>query len=212
MSDPSPVPASLRSSLDAALRAYDRPGAVAIALDALDAGAVTIPQLYDLLAGLLVDVGAAWQEGSVEVWQEHHLSAAVRTIVEACVLRVEAAAPSTREATVVLAAPAEEYHDLGLRMLGDRFALAGWRVHLLGPDVPAGELVAAVGALSADAVALSASTHFHRLRLREYVAVVRGAHPSLRLWVGGPAFAHDAADWPEDMLLDPHRVPAPEVA
>jgi MerR family transcriptional regulator, light-induced transcriptional regulator len=198
---------NLRGQLDAALRDLDRAGAVRHALTALEAGAVTVPELYTMLSATLVEVGAGWRSGTTEVWQEHAVTGIVRTIVEACTLHVEAGAPAERPATVVLAAPDDEYHDLGLRMLADRFTLAGWRAHVLGANVPVGELIAAVGHLDADAVALSASTHFHRVRLRTYVDTLGGAHPELTIWVGGPAFAYGHEGWSDELVLDPREVP-----
>ena len=118
------------------------------------------------MSDLLVDVGSMWQRGAAEVWQEHLATGIVRTLVESLAARVEASAPVQRGSVVVLAAPEEEYHDLGLRMLADRFTLAGWRAHFLGADLPVAEAMSAVGVLGADALALSASTHFHRLALR----------------------------------------------
>lgn len=197
----------LLTELTGRIMAHDRDGAVALALDAVRAGRVTIPELYDLLAGLLVDVGAAWQNGETPVWQEHFATAAVRTIVEAChpLVAVNATPPNGRG--VVLTTPPEEYHDLGLRMTADRFELAGWTVHLLGASLPVTELSLAVKALGADAVVLSAATHFHRLALRPYVDRLLAEHPGLRVWVGGPAFAQGAEDWPAEMLLDSADIP-----
>jgi MerR family transcriptional regulator, light-induced transcriptional regulator len=197
----------LRTSLDRALRSYDRGRAVSLALAALDDGTTSIPDLYDVLSDVLIELGAAWQSGTTEVWQEHLVTGVVRSIVEACVLRVEDAAPEERRRTVVLAAPDDEYHDLGLRMLTDRFTLAGWRTHLLGANVPAAEVSAAARELDADAVALSASTHFHRVRLRSYASALAAAQPDLTIWVGGPAFALDHEGWPDEMLLDRHAIP-----
>lgn len=202
-------PTSLRTSLDEAIASYDRLRAVSVALEAIDTGATTIDRLYLDLSEILVDIGSAWQHGTAEVWQEHFASGVVRTIVEACALRVEQVAPADRVATVILAAPSEEYHDLGLRMVTDRFTLAGWRTQFLGADMPLRELIAAVQELAADAVALSASTHFHRLGLRKYVEQLSVAHPDVRVWVGGPAFAHEHDGWPDEMILDPLAIPEP---
>jgi MerR family transcriptional regulator, light-induced transcriptional regulator len=200
----------LRAELAEALGAYDRQRAVAVALDAVDEGSVSIDALYRILSEMLVEIGAAWQRGTAEVWQEHYATGVVRTIVEACAPRVEEQAPAGRTSTVVLAAPSDEYHDLGLRMLADRFTLAGWRAHFLGADVPLQELTAAVDELGADAVTLSASTHFHRLALKEYAAGLAESHPQVRIWVGGAAFAHEHDGWPAEMVLDPLAVPGPE--
>jgi methanogenic corrinoid protein MtbC1 len=198
----------LRAELDEALRAYDRAGAVALVLRALDDGVVAIVDLYDMLAQILVEVGSGWQTGTTEVWREHFATGVFRNIVESCALHVERTAPADRRATVVLAAPRDEYHDLGLRMLADRFTLAGWRTMFLGANVPVGEVAAAVTELDADAVALSAATHFHRLSLRSYAQALRAARPDLQVWVGGPAFAHGHDGWDDDMVLDPGAVPS----
>jgi methanogenic corrinoid protein MtbC1 len=168
---------------------------------------MSLTDLYETLSAILVETGSEWQRGSTEVWEEHLVTGIVRSIVEACVARVDAMAPDPPEATVVLAAPEDEYHDLGLRMLADRFTLVGWRAHFLGASVPITELVAAVRQLDADAVALSASTHFHRLSLQRYVAILAENHPDLRIWVGGPAFAHEHQGWADEMVLDPRSIP-----
>jgi methanogenic corrinoid protein MtbC1 len=202
-------PANMDTVLHA-IRRFDRVGAVTSALDSLDEGSLTIPALYDGLAGFLVETGAQWQSGITEVWQEHLLTGIVRNIVEACAVRVDDRAPRERKAIVLLGAPADEYHDVGLRMLADRFTLAGWRAHFLGAALPLGEAKDAVRELAASAVALSASTHFHRLALRPYVEELTLAYPDLRVWVGGPAFAHEHDGWPDEMVLDPSSIPAPE--
>lgn len=199
---------ALRTELAERIAARDRAGAVAAALGAVRAGDVTLPVLYDMLAGFLSELGASWQRGETEVWQEHFATAVVRTIVEAChPLVAEHAAPDNGR-VVVLATPPEEYHDLGLRMLADRFELAGWTAHLLGASVPAEELLAAVTELHADAVVLSAYTHFHRLALKPYVDELLAARPGLRVWVSGAAFAHEHEGWPGGMVLDPASIPA----
>jgi methanogenic corrinoid protein MtbC1 len=199
-------PERLRTTLDEHIAAADRPGAVAAALDAVRSGATSIPALYDLLGDLLVDVGAAWQSGEVEVWQEHLATGVVRTIVEACAPLVAERSAAPIGCTVVLATPPDEFHDVGLRMVADRFALAGWTTHLLGPSVPVVQLIAAVDTLGADAVALSVSTHFHRLGLRRHIDALRAAHPQLRVWVGGAAFAHGHDGWPDAQVLDPATI------
>jgi len=199
---------ALQSTLSERIAARDRSGAVTAALDAVRSGGVALPELYDILAAYLIAVGNSWQSGEIEVWQEHYATAVVRTIVEAChpLAAEQAAAPNGL--SVVFATPPEEYHDLGLRMIADRFTLAGWTAHLLGGNVPVEELIAAVSALGARAVVLSAYTHFHRIALKSYVAELRAAHPGVRVWVGGAAFAREHDGWPDEMALDPTAIPA----
>ncbi len=188
---------TLRDVIDRSIEARDRFGAVDAALAAVSTGEVSIDDLYRILGDILVDTGAAWQEGTTEVWEEHLTTSVLRNIVEACAPLIPDSARPPIGRTVVLCTPPNEFHDLGVRMLADRFVLAGWTAHLLGADVPVNELTAAVDELGAEAVAVSVSTHLNRLSLRSYVDALVKVHPDLVVWVGGPAFAHDHEDWPE---------------
>jgi MerR family transcriptional regulator, light-induced transcriptional regulator len=210
-SSPSELPepatiSGLRGAIDGALATRDRAAAIRAALDAIGDGLISVPDLYTLvLCPLMADTGAAWQEGTTRVWEEHYATATVRTIVEALAPRVaeESARIPRRSETVLLACPPEEYHDLGLRMLLDRFQLAGYDAHFLGADTPVTEICDAAERLGATLVVLSASTHYHRVRLREVIdSLRRGLPESVRIAVGGPAFAHDSESY-SDLLLDP---------
>lgn len=194
---------ALRERLAELIATRDRTAAVQTALDAVRDNGLPIEALYThVLIPLLVDTGAAWLRGETKVWEEHFTSATVRTIVEGLYLDVAAQASKVEPlgTTAVLACPPEEAHDLGLRMLADRMALAGWTVHYLGADTPVDEIVAAAKALGADLVALSAATHYNRLLLREVVAALHRELPAVRVGVGGPAFANDKT-WPAADLL-----------
>lgn len=198
----------VRDRLDERLQANDRPGAVRSAVEAVTEGRVDIVTLYrDVLTPLLVDTGSAWQSGQVAVWQEHLASATVRTIVEGLypeVLKVRAAAtPVGRK--VLLACPSQETHDLGLRMVSDRFDMAGWTTYFLGADTPVSQIVEAARGLDVDAIVVSSSTHFHRVALRTFLEQLMEALPGVRVWVGGAAFARDR-DWPADELIDLEQV------
>lgn len=208
------APQQLRRELDARLTVRDRAGAVSVAVEAVRAGHISVPDLYTTVLGpLLADTGSQWQAGVTAVWQEHYASAIVRTIVEALYLEVVAAAERVEPLGkhVLLACPPQEEHDLGLRMLSDRFLLAGWDVTFLGMDTPIVEIVAAAKTVGAHMVVLSASTHFHRVQLRGFVDRLKAELPGVQISVGGPAFALDRS-WPADELLDPRALGLPGAA
>lgn len=195
----------LRRRLDAALAARDRHAAVTAALEAVANGTVGVVELYaQVLGPLLVDTGSAWQAGAERVWEEHYASATVRTIIEALypeVMRQAAAVPH-RDTRVLLANPPRERHDLGLRMLADRFELAGYPVTFLGADTPLEEIAAAAIATRSDLVVLSVSTLYERVELRDFLEALRLRLPRTQIRVGGAAFSRDT-DWPAEDLLDP---------
>lgn len=179
--------------------------AVHAAREAVQDGAISIPQLHALILSPLMELtGARWQAGEQDVWEEHYTTAVVRTIVENMydLVAVRAAEVPHMGRTAILACPEEEYHDLGLRMLADRFTLAGYTTHYLGAALPVDQLLSAVRNLDADTVVLSASTHFHRVGLRAYVDAVQELLPQVTVWVGGPAFARGCAGWTADEVPD----------
>ncbi len=189
----------------AALAEHDKATAVRTAVEAVTSGAVEIPELYrDVLSRILADTGAAWQTGSTAIWEEHFASATVRTIVEILypgVLKAKAAIePSGR--TVLLACPPEEGHDLGLRMVSDRFDMAGWNTYFLGPDTPVAEVADAARRLGVDAIVMSSSTHYHRLSVRHAVDALKKELPGVNIWVGGPAFIGAATGWLPQEVVD----------
>lgn len=190
----------------------DRPGAVRRALEAVRSGEITIPDLYVRVLGpYLTTVGTHWQQGSEAVWQEHFASHVVRTIVEALYPTVASLAEnvSPRGETVLLVCPPGEAHELGLRMLADRFELAGYRAVLLGADTPVREIVSAGQSVNADIIAISVSTVFERLELRDFIDDIQVALPNARVLIGGPAFAAGLASWADDGLLDPAELGLP---
>jgi methanogenic corrinoid protein MtbC1 len=196
---------TLRVRLDAALEEYDRAAAVEFVRRAIDDGDIDIMTLYRLVLTPLLDhVGAAWSQGRERVWQEHFATSTVVTIIESLYPRVRAMAAHAEPCghTAVLAAPSEEHHVVGLRMVADHFELAGWRVVYLGADTPEEEIRAAVTGIPADALVMSASTHLQRLELRHIADQLRAELPGIRIWVGGAAFALEHEGWPDEELLD----------
>ncbi len=195
---------ALRATMDAALERRDHEAAVRAALDAVREGSLPIVDLYTLVLGpLLASIGGAWAHGTERVWEEHFASHAIRTIVESLYLDVRdrvAEVPPLGK-TVLLACPPKEQHELGLRMLADRFALAGYDVVFLGADTPLEEIVAAAQATGASLVALSVATVFERVAFGRFVSDLRAALPDTRIVVGGPAFATEE-HWPAEDFLD----------
>ena len=193
------------AAVAAALATHDKAAAVQTAVEAVTSGALSIPVLYrEVLTRILADTGAAWQTGRTAIWEEHLASATVRTIVEIVypgVLEAKAAVePSDR--SVLLACPPDEGHDLGLRMVSDRFDMAGWTTYFLGPDTPVEEIADAARRLAVDAVVMSSSTHFHRVAVRHAVDVLKRELPGVDIWVGGPAFVGAATGWLPQEVAD----------
>lgn len=183
--------------LERCLRDHDREAAVVAALSAVERG-LSIEDLYSqVFEPLLASVGRSWQEGRTAAWEEHLFVGAIRTAIDALYPRViqrkkEGPVLATR---VAFFCPAEEAHDVGLRMLVDRFDLRGFRTVYVGAFTPVCQMVECVRKMGVEVVCLSASSHFQRVALRSVVERLREALPDTRLVVGGPAFALSEDGW-----------------
>jgi len=87
--------------------------------------------------------------------------------------------------------------DLGARMVGDFFEMAGWDSYFCGANTPSDAVVQSAVERSADVLAVSATMGFHLHAVQELIERVR-ADPRcarLRIMVGGRPFSVDPALW-----------------
>jgi MerR family transcriptional regulator, light-induced transcriptional regulator len=155
----------------------------------LRAGDYDLAILHDEVLGpAAARIGELWQTGLISVAEEH---IATRVTEEALAAARELVPPGTagRGRKLVLACPADELHETGLRMLRDALAVDGWDVSLLGASTPARDLAAHVRKVGPAAVALSCATPLAIPSLVLAVEAVREKAPELPVVVGGRAVA-----------------------
>jgi methanogenic corrinoid protein MtbC1 len=122
----------------------------------LDAGVSWQDVTLHVFAPALQRVGDLWERDQLSVAAEHAATAFTQQIMSRLAPRVHSpdCAPL---GMVVVACVAGELHSVGPRMVADFFEVAGWKVRLLGADVPPEDLLALVRELRPDMVALSAT-------------------------------------------------------
>ena len=185
---------SVGESIAAVLRATRRLDAVELQA-VLEQSAVMLgaPVFIDeVVAPALVRVGHGWAEGSVSVAQEHMATAVFRRVLGWLfqVYDVRGTAPR-----LVVATPPTQVHEFGALMVAISAAADGWAVTYLGPDLPAADLVSAVGQTSARAVAVSAVYVPEGADLLAALREMRAALPErVPLLVGGAATSEIAAE------------------
>lgn len=160
-----------------------------------------VREIYtDLFQRSLYDVGERWERGQVSVAVEHMATAIVDrmlTIVQPRVFGGE-----ERSKTAIIACVADEYHQLGARMVADLFELHGWRGYFLGADTPIDSLLEMIETHRPDVVGLSLSIYFNLPSLLTAIEAVRTAYPEQRILIGGQAFRWGGADaLPDDPLV-----------
>ena len=139
--------------------------------------------ISEVLEPLLHEVGERWHSGTFSIAQERLVSATVRKHIG---LIVDAYDRTARRGSIVFATLPGERHELGLLMSAMVCASHGFKVHYLGPDLPAEEIARYARAAGASIVAVS-------VLLLEGIEAVPGQLQRLRdtlgrvvpIWVGG---------------------------
>ncbi|HYQ00939.1 MAG TPA: MerR family transcriptional regulator [Polyangiaceae bacterium] len=108
--------------------------------------------VFDVLGPLLERIGKEWATGEMCVASEHLGSTLVRDILTDLLRRLPKD-PSAELA--VISTPDGELHELGALLSAVTFALEGYRVLYLGPNLPPAEIARAARGASAKVVALS---------------------------------------------------------
>lgn len=145
--------------------------------------------LADVAAPLFRRIGNEWHAGRLGSGQEHLATVVLRRVLEG-LMGEFGSRPGA--ASLVVATPAGEHHEIGALLVAAAALGEGWNVVYLGPDLPAAEIASVALAKGARAVALSAvlddgvdvAGELTRLRaaLPPHVPVVVG---------GGAALAHE---------------------
>ena len=166
-----------------------------LVFDAADRGE-PVQQLYlQILQPALREIGRLWQLQKISVAQEHFCSVATQIVMSQLLLRVPAAKRCGRG--VVVACVSGDLHELGARMVGDFFEMAGWDTYFCGANTPHAAVVHSVVERKADVLAVSATMGYHLHAVQELIELVR-ADPrcaTLRVMVGGHPFTVDPALW-----------------
>ena len=152
--------------------------------------------VQDTVAPLTVQIGLAWEEGRLHVFEEH-----LFTELTARALRhAIAAVPGGSEPKVLLTSPPNEPHGMGLLMVEALLSLEGAHCIPLGTQMPLLEIGGAAAAHRADVVALSFSTAFPARQIPGLLQQLRAAlPPATELWAGGSGVRKVAA--PEGVLI-----------
>jgi methanogenic corrinoid protein MtbC1 len=170
----------------AALLAGERAECTRIVQDLVAAG-VGLKELYvQLFQRALYQVGELWEHQRISVAVEHLATAVTERMLT--LVQTQAFSGPPRDRTIIVACVADEYHQLGGRMIADFCELRGWRGHFLGANTPLPDLLTLIGERRPNLLGLSLSIYFNLPALLQALDAVTGRYPDLPVLVGGQAF------------------------
>jgi MerR family transcriptional regulator, light-induced transcriptional regulator len=142
--------------------------------------------VLEVVAPLNVQVGEAWMQGHMEVFEEHLYTESVQVVLRNALHQLPAAAAGRPH--VLLATVPGEPHGLGLLMAEAVLALEGCRCTSLGVQTPVWDIVRAATALRADVVGLSYTGCNNPHQITDGLIELRDKLPrATALWAGGSA-------------------------
>lgn len=135
------------------------------------------------LTPLMVEVGARYDRGTLRIAHEHLASATIRSVLDS--LR-PAYPPDLGSPGIIVGTPRGQHHELAALLAAASARIEGWKVTYLGPNLPAEEYAAAVGATDSRAVALSITVAGDSA-LEDELRRLRATMPATEILVGGRA-------------------------
>jgi MerR family transcriptional regulator, light-induced transcriptional regulator len=139
--------------------------------------------VQDTVAPLAHRIGEGWEQGRVEVFEEHLFTELTKRLLRQSIATLPA---GVRRPRILLTTLPGEQHLLGLLMAETLFALEGADCIPLGTQTPLQEIGRAAIAHQADVVALSFSAAFPQRQISALVRQLRtGLHVGIELWAGG---------------------------
>ncbi len=145
----------------------------------------------DILQPVLYRIGKHWEEGRVSVAQEHIAASTVSRIMAH--LHIMNESDIVMKGDVIVSTGANEFHQIGARMVADLLENAGWNVRFLGADLPAGSLGDMLDQINPEIVALSVTMPFNVTKVIETVKYIKSKDrwENIKLMVGGIAINND---------------------
>lgn len=157
--------------------------AVSWVLRLRDSGTPSEKIIGDILVPVQREIGQRWQAGEISIYEEQLVTRIVFRAIDA--LAPKGPTRARNGLTMVLACVEGNRHDMGTRILAQYMEQMGWKTVLLGPDLPAAELRAAVEHFRPSMVMLCATLSIHLPALKEAARAVREAMGDEALIIAG---------------------------
>lgn len=146
-----------------------------------------VREIYEgLFQRSLYEVGSLWEKNQISVATEHLATSTTESLMTLVYPHIFSQEHIDRR--VIVSCAANEYHQLGGRMVADMFELRRWHAHFLGADTPVDDLILMIEEKKPDLVALSVSLFSNIPKAEQLVKELRNEGMQIPVIVGGQAF------------------------
>jgi methanogenic corrinoid protein MtbC1 len=153
-------------------------------------------ELKELYTGLfqrsMYRVGELWENNRITVANEHLATSITESLLNLAYPTIFAIDRKFRKA--VISCSANEFHQVGGKIVADIFELNGWDAYFLGANSPAEDMAQFIQEVQPDVVGLSLAVLSNIDHLKRSIEAVRTDFPNMDLLVGGQAFRWGGID------------------
>ncbi|MGH4118041.1 cobalamin B12-binding domain-containing protein [Clostridium sp.] len=175
----------------------DKENAVNLILSLLEEKKIGIVSLYtNILAPSLNNMKCDIKEGGVCIWKEHVRSSIIRTIIECSypyvIKEKNENYKNTNYGKVIVICPAEEYHEIGARIISDFFTLCGYDTIFVGSNTPKNEFMKVIDCVNPKYLAISVTSSYSLVAAKDTIEKIRSSsNNKLIILAGGHAFKNN---------------------
>jgi methanogenic corrinoid protein MtbC1 len=154
---------------------------------------IEIKTLYgQLFQRSMYQVGELWENNRITVANEHLATSITESLLNLAYPAVFATERVGKKA--VISCSANEFHQVGGKMVADILELNGWDAHFLGANTPSEDMAQFIQEVQPDVVGLSLSLISNIDHLKHAIEVVKADFPNMDLLIGGQAFRWGGID------------------
>jgi methanogenic corrinoid protein MtbC1 len=159
---------------------------------------VDIKDLYtQLFQRSMYKVGELWEHNKISIATEHLATTITQGLLPLVYPIIFAADRIGKRA--IITCIANEFHQIGGKMVADIFELNGWDGYFLGANTPSKSLLQILGEKEPDIVGLSISLDQNIPALVKTIELIHSRFKNQNIVVGGRALVNGGADAVKDM-------------
>ena len=172
----------------------NRAGCTRIVQDLLDKGVNLKALYYDLFQKSLYRIGELWEYNRISVAREHLTTAITEALMSLTYPSLFESRQYEQGKKILISCAANEFHQIGGRMVADICELNGWDTDFLGANTPVDHMLKHIQDTKPDLVGLSLSVYFNMASLQNGIEAIRSDFKNLDIFVGGQAFQWGGKD------------------
>jgi methanogenic corrinoid protein MtbC1 len=150
---------------------------------------IDIKVLYkDLFHKAMYEIGDLWENNKITVAVEHLSTAIIESLLTLIYPKLFSYERKRTGKKAIISCIANEYHQIGGKMIADVFELNGWDGYFLGANTPVDGLLSLIDEKKPQIIGLSISVYFNMKNLSQTIDALKSSYPKTEILVGGQAF------------------------